>query len=229
MLDLDFVRAQFPGLETDWTLFDNAGGSVPLGRVCDRVQDYMRTCMVQLGASYGLSTEASRRVEAGKRAAEELFGSGEGDVVLGGSSTLLSRIAAAALRPLWSEGDEVVVTDLDHEANIGAWRELAESGIVVREWRCDPDTYALRVEDLKPLLGDRTKKVLIKQQIRLVGPICQVVDRKQLGGALDPGQRISELRFPAGVKPVMINHQPVRFLIRNSIQRMASILLPGHT
>ena len=174
MLDLDFVRAQFPGLETDWTLFDNAGGSVPLGRVCDRVQDYMRTCMVQLGASYGLSSEASRRVEAGKRAAEELFGSGEGDVVLGGSSTLLSRIAAAALRPLWSEGDEVVVTDLDHEANIGAWRELAESGIVVREWRCDPDTYALRVEDLKPLLTDRTRLVAFSHCSNLVGEIQDV-------------------------------------------------------
>ena len=71
MLDLDFVRAQFPALETDWTLFDNAGGSVPLGRVCDLVQDYMRTCMVQLGASYGLSDEASRRVAAGSRAAGE--------------------------------------------------------------------------------------------------------------------------------------------------------------
>ena len=64
MLDLDFVRAQFPGLQTDWTLFDNAGGSVPLGRVIDRVQDYMRTCMVQLGATYGLSVEAKKRVDA---------------------------------------------------------------------------------------------------------------------------------------------------------------------
>ncbi len=44
MLDLDFVRKQFPGLQSEWTLFDNAGGSVALGRVIDRVQDYMRNC-----------------------------------------------------------------------------------------------------------------------------------------------------------------------------------------
>ena len=174
MLDLDYVRAQFPALETDWTLFDNAGGSVPLGRVCDAVQDYMRSCMVQLGASYGISAEATRRVAAGHRAAEALFGSGEGDVVLGGSSTLLSRIAAAALRPLWSEGDEVVVTDLDHEANIGAWRELEETGIVVREWRCDPDTYALKPEDLAELLSDRTRLVAFSHCSNLVGEIQDV-------------------------------------------------------
>lgn len=174
MLDLDYVRAQFPALETDWTLFDNAGGSVPLGRVCDAVQDYMRSCMVQLGASYGISAEATRRVAAGHRAAEALFGSGEGDVVLGGSSTLLSRIAAAALRPLWSEGDEVVVTDLDHEANIGAWRELEETGIVVREWQCDPDTYALKPEDLAELLSDRTRLVAFSHCSNLVGEIQDV-------------------------------------------------------
>ena len=174
MLDLDFVRAQFPALETDWTLFDNAGGSVPLGRVCDLVQDYMRTCMVQLGASYGLSEEASRRVAAGNRAAEELFGSGEGDVVVGGSSSALARIAAAALRPLWSDGDEVVVTDLDHEANIGAWRELAETGLVVREWRCDPETFQLRTEDLAPLLNERTRLVAFSHCSNLVGEIQDV-------------------------------------------------------
>ncbi|MEC7726412.1 MAG: aminotransferase class V-fold PLP-dependent enzyme, partial [Planctomycetota bacterium] len=174
MLDLDFVRAQFPALETDWTLFDNAGGSVPLGRVCDLVQDYMRTCMVQLGASYGLSEEASRRVAAGNRAAEELFGSGEGDVVIGGSSSALARIAAAALRPLWSDGDEVVVTDLDHEANIGAWRELEETGLVVREWRCDPETFQLRTQDLAPLLNERTRLVAFSHCSNLVGEIQDV-------------------------------------------------------
>ncbi|MCK5944158.1 MAG: aminotransferase class V-fold PLP-dependent enzyme, partial [Planctomycetes bacterium] len=174
MLDLDFVRAQFPALDTDWTLFDNAGGSVPLGRVCDRVQDYMRSCMVQLGASYGVSAEATRRVELGHRAAEQLFGSGEGDVVIGSSSTMLTRIAAAALRPLWNDGDEIVVTDLDHEANIGAWRELERTGLVVREWPCDPDTFALRPEDLAPLLNERTRLVAFSHCSNLVGEIQDV-------------------------------------------------------
>lgn len=93
MLDLEYVRAQFPGLQTDWTLFDNAGGSVPLGRVIDRVTDYMQNCMVQLGASYELSQEATKRVAAGHRAAEKLFGAGRDEVVIGPSSTVLTRLA----------------------------------------------------------------------------------------------------------------------------------------
>jgi len=171
MLDLEFVRAQFPGLQTDWTLFDNAGGSVPLGRVIDRVQDYMRTCMVQLGASYALSVEAGNRVAAGREAAEQLFGAGRGEVVIGSSSTVLTRMAAFALRPLWQPGDEVIVTDLDHEANIGAWRNLEAAGLVVREWQCDADTHALRLEDLEPLLNKRTRLVAFSHCANLVGEI----------------------------------------------------------
>lgn len=174
MLDLDFVRAQFPALQSEWALFDNAGGSVPLARVIDRVQDYMRTCMVQLGASYGLSTEAAKRVEQGRRAIEKLLGSGKDDVVIGPSSTGLTRLAAAALRPMWQAGDEVIVTDLDHESNVGAWRNLEATGVVVREWLCDPETYELRLEDLEPLLNERTRLVAFSHCSNLVGEIQDV-------------------------------------------------------
>ena len=174
MLDLDFVRAQFPGLQTECTLFDNAGGSVPLGRVIDRVQDYMRSCMVQLGASYSLSVEATKRVDLGHRAAEQLLGSGEGDVVVGSSSTVLTRLAAAALRPMWQPGDEIIVTDLDHESNIGAWRDLEATGLVVREWQCDAESYELRLEDLEPLLNERTRLVAFSHCSNLIGEIQDV-------------------------------------------------------
>jgi len=70
-LDLPFVRAQFPALENGWVFFDNAGGSQVLGRVIDRVSDYMRTSSVQLGASYAPSQLAGDRMqEAQRRTAE---------------------------------------------------------------------------------------------------------------------------------------------------------------
>lgn len=187
MLDLEYVRAQFPGLQTDWTLFDNAGGSVPLARVIDRVQDYMQNCMVQLGASYALSQEATKRVAAGHRAAEQLFGADRDDVVIGSSSTVLTRLAAAALRPLWQDGDEVIVTDLDHEANVGPWRDLEKSGLVVREWQCDAETHELRVADLEVLLNERTRMVAFTQCSNLVGEVQDVkaiVDRVHQAGAM---------------------------------------------
>ena len=174
MLDLEFVRPRFPALSEDWALFDNAGGSVPLGSVVDAVADHMRRLGVQLGASYALSAEAEGRVADGHRAMETYVGAQPGEVVLGPSSTVLLNRLSRALRPLWREGDEVIVTNLDHEANIGGWRALETTGIRVKEWRFRPETAALELEDLKPLLTDRTRLVAMTHCSNLVGRIHDV-------------------------------------------------------
>ena len=67
MLDLDFVRAQFPALDTPWTLMDNAGGTAPCRQVIDRVRAHMERLPFQLGASYALSVEAGAAVDAPRR------------------------------------------------------------------------------------------------------------------------------------------------------------------
>jgi len=171
MLDIDFARGSFPALDDDWVLMDNAGGSVPLRGVIDRVRDYMGRIMVQLGATYRHSALAGEAVDEGRRAAARLVNADPDEIVIGPSSTMNARILAAALRPGWEEGDEVVVTNLDHETNIGPWRALAETGIVVREWRFDPDSLALRIEDLEPLLGDRTRLVCFTHCSNVVGTV----------------------------------------------------------
>ena len=174
MLDPDVVRKAFPALETPWALFDNAGGSVPAGAVVRRVAEYMSTIQVQTGASYGLSVAAGEAIAAGRRTAARLVGAGEDEVVLGPSSTALARRLAEALRPTWSEGDRVIVTDLDHETNIGPWRALEASGIEVVEWRMRPETAALHVEDLEPLLTDRTRLVAFTHCANVVGVVHDV-------------------------------------------------------
>ena len=140
MLDLDFVRAAFPALDSPWALFDNAGGSVPARHVIDRVTGYMSRHAVQLGASYELSQAASAAVQSGRETAARLFNAEMDEVVLGPSTTALMGRLATALAPNWREGDEVIVTNLDHEANVGAWRRLEERGIIVREWCFRPET-----------------------------------------------------------------------------------------
>jgi len=170
-LDLEFVRARFPGLETPWALLDNAGGSVPARAVIDRVADYMARSCVQHGASYALSREAAERVAEGRRAAATLLGADPGEVVLGHSSTALVDLLARALRPAWEAGDEVVVTNLDHEANVGPWRALEAGGIVVKEWRFDRDSLELELRDLEPLLTERTRLVAFTHCSNVVGTI----------------------------------------------------------
>lgn len=178
--DVDFARGWFPALAPPaprtggWGLFDNAGGSVVARPVVEAVSDYLSILGVQLGASYEASQEAVRRIEAGHRAAERLLGADRGEVIVGSSTTVNLRHLAASLRSLWQAGDEVVVTNLDHESNIGPWRALEQSGIVVREWRLRPETAKLELSDLEALLGPRTKLVAFTHCSNLVGRIHDV-------------------------------------------------------
>lgn len=174
MLDLEFVRASFPALETPWALFDNAGGSVPARAVIDRTVDYMSRIQVQTGASYDLSVEAGAAIADGRGMAARLLNAEENETVLGPSSTALCYRLAAALRPTWKTGDEVVVTNLDHETNVGPWRALEESGIVIREWKFRPETMALELDDLEGLLTDRTRLVAFTHCSNVVGVIHDV-------------------------------------------------------
>lgn len=147
----------------------------------------MERLPVQLGASYGLSIEARDAVAAGRRAAATLFGANVDEVVLGASSTALLQQLAAVLAAGWQPGDEVVVTNLDHEANIGPWRRLEAAGIVVREWRFRDDTLTLHLEDLEPLLSERTRLVAFTHCSNVVGTVIDVAAvtaRVRAAGAL---------------------------------------------
>jgi len=174
-LDVNAARAHFPGLGTSWALFDNAGGTVPCRQVIDRVQAYLAGPMVQHGATYAVSRRAVELVEEGRTAVATMMGAAPEDVVLGSSTTeLLSRLARA-LAPTLGPGDEVVVTNLDHETNVGCWRRVAETrGATVREWRFDPETLLLDAAGLDEVLGERTKLVAFGHVSNLVGQLHEV-------------------------------------------------------
>ncbi|MGF1466716.1 MAG: cysteine desulfurase-like protein [Sandaracinaceae bacterium] len=173
-LDVAAARAAFPALSSGWALFDNAGGSVAPQPVIDRIGGYLRRLHVQTGYPYGPSAQATEAVADGHRAAARLLGADPDEVVLGPSSTMNVYVLAHALRATWSEGDEVVVTNLDHECNGGAWRRLADTGIRVREWPFDPGSMELRLEDLEPLLTERTRLVCFTHCSNVVGTIHDV-------------------------------------------------------
>jgi cysteine desulfurase family protein (TIGR01976 family) len=176
-LDLDFVRDQFPALSRhwpDWALMDNAGGSVMAAQVQWRITEYLRRHMIQLGASYALSRQATAIVDEAHRAGEALIGAQPGEVVIGPSTTLNAKILAAALRPLWREGDKLIVSELDHAANIGPWAALAASGIEVLTWTLRPETASLELEDLDALLDERVRLVCMTHCANVVGGILDV-------------------------------------------------------
>ncbi len=187
-LDLDFVRGHFPALSGEWTFFDNAGGSQTLEHVTRRIVEYLHGSDVQHGASYAVSRLAEKRVAAGVAAVAGYIGAPSPECVIMGPSTsqllrLLSGSLAATLRP----GDEIIVTNCDHEANIGPWLALAEHGATIKTWRLDPESLSLRSEDLEKLLTERTRLVAFTHCSNLLGsinPVREFADLIHAAGAL---------------------------------------------
>lgn len=175
MLNLEYIRSQFPGLETDWVLFDNAGGSQIAKPVVERINEHFYTSNVQLDGSYPHSVLAKERHDAAHRKlAEWINASDPRELILGSSTSLLVRILADNFRRILRDGDEIIVTNCDHEANIGAWRELGNYGFKIKEWRLNQETLKLEKEDLENLLTERTKLVAFTAASNVLGMLNPV-------------------------------------------------------
>lgn len=174
MLDLDYIRGAFPALDPAWGHLDNAGGTVAPRAVIDRICAAMERATIARGGPHPRSHEAAELNSLGHAAIAEWIGADPDEVILGGSSTVNLDLLARSLRPGWAEGDEVIVTNLDHEANIGPWRRLAASGIKLREWPLRRETATLELEDLRRLLNERTRLVTFTHCANIVGAIHDV-------------------------------------------------------
>jgi cysteine desulfurase family protein (TIGR01976 family) len=173
-LDVEFVRGFFPALNDSWSYFENAGGTFVPNTVIERVGAYMSDCQVYYGAEFAQSRDATARISAGKDVLAGLIGAGPDEIVVGPSTTNNVYVLANALRSWFAEGDEIIVTNQDHEANNGAWRRYAESGLIIKEWCMDRQTGELRPEDLAELLTDRTRLVCFTACSNIVGTIYDV-------------------------------------------------------
>ena len=184
-LDLEDVRARFPGLSGDVVLLDNAGGAQVATPVIDRMTSYLRETNVQLGADYATSVRSSARVDEGRAAMARLVRADADEIVLGASTTLLLKLLAQALAPSLEPGDEVIVTDGDHESNIGPWLGLEQLGVVPRWWRADPVSGLLRLEDLDALLCARTRLVCVHHVSNLIGSVVPIEEVTRRAHAAD--------------------------------------------
>ena len=185
-LNLNAVRAEFPALASDCVYLDNAGGSQVLRRVADRIHEYLLTSSVQLGASYVQSQFATERVLSARRAIAELINAPHDDeVVMGAATTALMFILTQALLPGIRPGDEIIVTNTDHEANIGGWMRLRQAGAVIKIWEVNRDSLMLELDDLDRLLTGRTKWVAMTHASNVLGsvnPVAEVARRVHAAG-----------------------------------------------
>ena len=174
-LDLNHVRHQFPALNDAEVLLDNAGGSQIAKPVFDRMGGFMFSTNVQLGATYRTSVVAAEKVADGRAALATLLNADRPEeVVMGATATQLFDQLAQALVHHWQPGDEIVVTNFDHEANIGPWRRLEQRGIVIRTWDLRPGEHEPRPESLAPLLGPKTRLVAVTHCSNIFGGINDI-------------------------------------------------------
>ena len=176
-LDDTFVNANFPGLNRDWVLMDNAGGSQIVKGAVDRITEFLFERNVQIGGSYAVSKAAANALIQGRRAVQTLVNAARPEeIVFGPSTTQLMLTLAAAMRSQFKPGDEIILTVADHESNIGAWERLSEFGVVIKLWPVDPVSYEMRLEDLDKLMTDRTRLVCVHHVSNILGAINPIAD-----------------------------------------------------
>lgn len=168
--DVASVRARFPALREGAAHFDGAGGS----QVPDAVAEAVATTLTSAIANRGTITTAERRAEeivlACRAAIADMVGSEPRGVVFGRSMTQLTYDISRAMSKTWHAGDEVVVTRLDHDANIRPWVQAAQwAGAIVRWIDVDPRTGDLAVDDLESILTERTRLVAVTAASNLIG------------------------------------------------------------
>jgi cysteine desulfurase family protein (TIGR01976 family) len=154
---------------------DNAGGSQVLGSVIDRTAEYFRKFYVQLGATYKVSATASVKLDESVKAIASFINAKDTkEIIVGPTTTMLLRILSICISRLWKPGDEVIVTNSDHEANVSCWTDLQEKGIIIRIWKLNPETLEFNFNDLKNLLTSRTRLVAMCHVSNILGTINPV-------------------------------------------------------
>jgi selenocysteine lyase/cysteine desulfurase len=183
-IDLEFVRKQFPAFSEPalqgWAFFENAGGSYPCQQVIDRLCNFYTKNKVQVNYPYPASMHAGQEMENSYQRMADYLNVKKSEIHFGPSTTQNVYVLAQAMRPMWQKGDEIIVSCQDHEANAGAWRKLANSGIEVIEWHVDPHSGLLRLQDLEKLFSKRTKMIAYPHASNIIGHINPVSKISQM-------------------------------------------------
>ncbi|HXF62340.1 MAG TPA: cysteine desulfurase-like protein [Caldilineaceae bacterium] len=180
MLDVSAIRRQFPALQELYNgkpaiFFDNPGGTQVPRQVIDAMVDYLTRRNANTGGLFETSRRTDTLIGQARQAAADLLGAAPDEVVFGNNMTSLTFHLSRSLARELRAGDEVVVTRLDHDANVAPWVALArDTGAAVKWVDADLETCTLDMEHLREQIGERTKLVAIGYASNLSGSINDV-------------------------------------------------------
>ncbi len=186
------IRSHFPALNrrhngVPVAYFDAPGGTQVPREVADAITDYLFHHNANTHWAYPTSAETDAILAAARVAAADFLNASSREIVFGANMTTLTFHLARALGRTWNAGDEVIVTDLDHHANIAPWRALADRGIEIRPTRILLDSAQLDLEHLASLAGPRTKLIAVGGASNAVGtinPLTRIAEIARSVGAM---------------------------------------------
>ena len=168
--DISRVRATYPALRDGHAYLDGAAGTQVPDGVIDAIASAYRAGIGNIGGAFAASRRSDAIVAEGRRAVADLVGGEASGVVFGPSMTALTYRISGALAKGWAPGDEVVVSRLDHDANVRPWVQAASrAGAVVRWAEVDVATGELPVAQYAELIGARTRLVAVTAASNVIG------------------------------------------------------------
>jgi len=187
-LDVASLREDFPSLASGIAHFDGPGGTQTPRAVGDAIARTLTGPLSNRGTSIASERNADDAVRGFRAAVADLLGADPRGVVYGRSATQITYDISRALAQTWAEGDEIVVTQLDHDCNVRPWIQAAEArGVIVRWLRMDPATAELDLTELAAVVNDRTRLVAVTAASNLLGtipPVAVIAARAHAMGAL---------------------------------------------
>lgn len=187
-LDVEGFRARFPSLASGIAHFDGPGGTQTPLAVAEAIARTLTAPLSNRGSSLRSERNADDAVTAFREAVADLLGADPRGVVYGRSATQLTYDLSRTLARSWAEGDEIVVSELDHDANVRPWVQAAEArGATVRWLPLDPATAELDLSHLEEMVNERTRLVAVTAASNLLGtipPVARIAARAHAVGAL---------------------------------------------
>jgi len=172
--DIAWVRAQFPALEQPLIFFDNPGGTQVTQGVITAVTEYYQTSNANIGGAFATSRRTDAVLHAARSAMATMLNAAEEELVFGPNMTSLTFHLARSIGETIRPGDEIILTNLDHDGNVTPWLDLAAQGAVIKFVDFDPTDCTVDPAQFQAALSDRTRLVAITHASNAVGTIPNV-------------------------------------------------------
>jgi len=178
-LDLDWVRSQFPSLfqtinGTPAVFLDGPGGTQVPQRVIDAISDYLKRNNANTGGAYATSRNTDAMIAGARSSMADFLGCDSDEIIFGANMTALTFAISRSIGRELKSGDEIVLTHLDHDANISPWRALEERGVTIRMAEIHEADCTLDMDDLRSKITEHTKLVAVGYASNAVGTINDV-------------------------------------------------------